>query len=98
MAGPEFDRLPFSSVFLTKDEFAAEMSNKTCHAVMHLTWVQDGSGGYRGQMAVLVKPNGLLGRLYMAAILPFRYVLVYPPLLKGIGKEWEGQANNFSPQ
>jgi hypothetical protein len=34
----------------------------------------------------------------MAAILPFRYVLVYPPLLKGIGKEWEGQANNFSPQ
>ncbi|MEI8408195.1 MULTISPECIES: DUF2867 domain-containing protein [unclassified Kribbella] len=90
-AGPTFDRLPFSSVFLTKDEFAAEMSNKTCHAVMHLTWVQDGTGGYRGQMAVLVKPNGLLGRLYMAAILPFRYVFVYPPLLKGIGKEWEAQ-------
>jgi hypothetical protein len=97
-AGPEFDRLPFSSVFLTKDEFAAEMSNKTCHAVMHLTWVPDGSGGYRGQMAVLVKPNGRLGSLYMAAILPFRYILVYPPLLKGIGKEWAGQANNFSPQ
>ncbi len=65
-AGPEFDKLPFSSVFLTKDEFAAEMSNKTCHAVMHLTWVPDGSGSYRGQMAVLVKPNGHLGRLYMA--------------------------------
>ncbi len=97
-AGPEFDRLPFSSVFLTKDEFAAEMSNKTCHAVMHLTWVPDGSGSYRGQMAVLVKPNGHLGRLYMAAILPFRYIFVYPPLLKGIGREWAAQANNFSPQ
>jgi hypothetical protein len=97
-AGPEFERLPFSSVFLTRDEFAAEMSNKTCHAVMHLTWVSDGAGGYRGQMAVLVKPNGRLGRFYMAAILPFRYLFVYPPLLKGIAKEWEAQANSFSPQ
>ena len=97
-AGPEFDRLPFSSVFLTKNEFAAEMSNRTCHAVMHLTWVPDGTGGYRGQMAVLVKPNGRLGRLYMAAILPFRYVLVYPPLLKGIAKEWQAQEKSFSPQ
>jgi hypothetical protein len=39
-------------------------------------------------MAVLVKPNGLLGRLYMAAILPFRYVIVYPPLIRGIGQDW----------
>ena len=28
---------------------------------MHIGWVPDGAGGYRGQMAVLVKPNGLLG-------------------------------------
>lgn len=28
---------------------------------MHVGWVPDGSGGYRGQMAVLVEPNGLLG-------------------------------------
>jgi len=97
-AGPTFERLPFTSVFLTSNEFAAEMSNKTCHAVMHLTWVPDGTGRYRGQMTVLVNPNGRLGRLYMAAILPFRHLLVYPPLLKGIAKEWEAQANNFSPQ
>ncbi|GAB2630617.1 DUF2867 domain-containing protein [Kribbella swartbergensis] len=99
-AGPEFDRLPFSSVFLTGNEFAAELSNKTCHAVMHLAWVPDSTdssasaGGYHGQMAVLVKPNGRLGRLYMAAILPFRYLFVYPPLLKGIAKEWEAQATS----
>jgi hypothetical protein len=91
-AGPEFDRLPFSPVFLTVNEFAAEMSNKTCHAVMHLTWVQDDTGGYHGQMAVLVKPNGRLGRLYMAAILPFRYLFVYPPLLKGISQAWQADA------
>ena len=27
------------------------------HGVMHLGWVPDGAGGYRGQMAVLVKPQ-----------------------------------------
>jgi len=26
--------------------------------VMHIGWVADDVGGYRGQMAVLVKPNG----------------------------------------
>jgi hypothetical protein len=95
--GPEFDRLPFSPVFLTGNEFAAEMSNKTCHAVMHLTWVPDDSGGYHGQMAVLVKPNGRLGRLYMAAILPFRYLFVYPPLLKGISRAWQADLSANPP-
>ena len=40
-------------------------------------------------MAVLVKPNGLLGHAYMAAIRPFRHVLVYPPMLRHIGREWQ---------
>lgn len=63
------------------------MANSTVHAVMHLAWVPDGSQ-YRGQLAVLVKPNGRLGRAYMAAIGPFRHLLVYPPLLRGIAAEW----------
>ena len=58
------------------------------HGVMHLGWVPDGNGGYRGQLAVLVKPNGLLGELYMAAIRPFRYAVVYPALLRQIGRTW----------
>ena len=33
-------------------------------------------------MAVLVKPNGLLGTAYMAAIKPFRHLLVYPALMR----------------
>ena len=41
-------------------------------------WVPHESGGYRGQMAVLVKPNGLLGNAYMTAIRPFRHRIVYP--------------------
>jgi hypothetical protein len=86
-SGPDFDALPFTPLYLLEDEFAAEVANRTVHGVMHLGWVPDG-GGHRGQMAVLVKPNGLLGNAYMAAIMPFRHLLVYPPMLREIGREW----------
>lgn len=86
--GPDSDALPFESLYLTADESAAEIANQTMHGVMHLGWVPDGDGGYRGQMAVLVKPNGLLGNAYMAAIKPFRHVLVYPLMMRKIGRDW----------
>ncbi|MEU2855136.1 DUF2867 domain-containing protein [Streptomyces syringium] len=90
--GPDLGSSPFTSLYQRDDEWAAEMGNKTVHAVMHIGWVPDGSGGYRGRMAVLVKPNGLFGTLYMAAIKPFRYTGVYPALIRSIGREW--QANS----
>ena len=86
--GPEFGALPFSPLYLTDDEFAAELANRTVHGVMHLGWVQDESGGHRGQMAVLVKPNGALGHVYMTAIAPFRHRIVYPPMLREVGRTW----------
>jgi uncharacterized protein DUF2867 len=63
------------------------------HGVLHLGWVADPAGGYRGQMAVLVKPNGLLGEGYMAAIKPFRHLIVYPALMRQIGREWRAAAS-----
>ena len=90
-AGPKFDALPFSSLYLTDDEWAAEIANRTMHGVMHLGWVADGAGGYRGQMAVLVKPNGLLGHAYMLAIKPFRYLVVYPPMMRQIERRWQAR-------
>ena len=88
----------FSSVYQTHDEWVAELSNKTVHAVLHLGWVPDDSGsGYHAQMAVLVKPNGRFGRAYMAAIRPFRYALVYPLLLRAIGRGWQTRAGG-NPQ
>jgi Protein of unknown function (DUF2867) len=86
--GPEFDTLPFTSLYLTEDEFAAEVANSTMHGVMHLSFVADGTGAYRGQMAVLVKPNGLLGTTYMAAIRPFRHLIIYPAMMRQIEREW----------
>jgi Protein of unknown function (DUF2867) len=86
--GPAFAALPFESLYLLDDEWAAEVANRTMHGVLHMGWVPDGSGGHRGQMAVLVKPNGLLGRAYMAAIKPFRHLIVYPGLLRRIERDW----------
>jgi hypothetical protein len=89
---PDFDALPFSPLYLLDDEWAAEIANRTVHGVMHLGWVPDGTGGYRGQMAVLVKPNGLLGNAYMAAIAPFRHLIVYPRMIREIGRAWRSEA------
>jgi hypothetical protein len=86
--GPDSESLPFKSLYLLDDEWAAEIANRTMHGVMHLSWVPDGSGGYRGQMAVLVKPNGVKGEAYMAAIKPFRHLLVYPRMLRDIERRW----------
>ena len=87
-SGPDFESLPFTPLYRLDDEFAAEIANRTMHGVMHLGWVEDGQGGYRGQMAVLVKRNGLFGAVYMAAIAPFRHLLVYPPMLREFGRQW----------
>ena len=92
--GPDSDSLPFRSVYLLEDEWAAEIANRTMHGVMHVGWVPDGNGGYRGQMAVLVKPNGRFGAAYMAAIRPFRHVIVYPSLMRQIERKWSASCRN----
>jgi Protein of unknown function (DUF2867) len=96
-SGPDFGTLPFTPLYLTRDEWAAEIANRTVHGVMHIGWVPDGSGGYRGQMAVLVKPNGRLGTAYMAAIAPFRHLVVYPPMLRQIERAWRARASDHAP-
>ena len=88
--GPSAPGYPFTPLYLLHDEYAAEIVNATVHGVLHVGWVPDGDGGHRGQMAVLVKPNGVLGRVYLAAIRPFRHLVVYPPMIRGLGKAWAG--------
>jgi hypothetical protein len=90
--GPDFAGVPMTSVYLLEDEFAAELANRTVHSILHLGWVPDGTGGYRGQMAVLVKPNGRFGAAYMAAINPFRHLFVYPALMRLIARDWRASS------
>ncbi|MDQ1698629.1 MAG: hypothetical protein QOG34_492 [Frankiaceae bacterium] len=83
---------PFLPIYQTDDEWAAELVNRTVHGVLHVGWVQDSNDGYRGQLAVLVKPNGRLGSAYLLAIRPFRYAIVYPAMLRSIERKWKADA------
>ena len=87
--GPKLGGLPFTPLYLLDDEWAAEIANRTMHGVLHIGWVPDEQGGYRGQMAVYAKPNGRFGAAYMAAIRPFRHLIVYPQMMRQIGRKWE---------
>lgn len=85
---PGFEALPATTVYLTDRELAAEVVNRTVHGLLHLGWVQE-DDRYRGQLAVLVKPNGLLGEAYLRAISPFRHLIVYPSLIRAVGSYWQ---------
>lgn len=90
---PDGRESPFQRVYQTREEYVAEIANRTVHALLHLGWVEDESepGVFRAQMAVLVKANGLLGQGYMAFIKPFRYLIVYPAMLRTIARRWAVQ-------
>jgi hypothetical protein len=87
--GPAFAALPFTSVYVTDDEWAAEVANRTMHGVLHIGRIPADDGTFRAQMAILVKPNGVLGDLYMAAIRPFRHLVVYPAILREGASTWQ---------
>lgn len=89
----EFGSLPFAPLYRTDVEFAAELSNRTVHAVMHLAWVDQGEDRYQGQMAVYVKPRGRLGKGYMELIKPFRHWVVYPALMRQIERAWDARGS-----
>jgi Protein of unknown function (DUF2867) len=95
-AGPE-TVLPFTSLYLTDDEWAAEVANGTMHGVLHIGRIPLRTGGFRAQMAVLVKPNGRFGSAYMAAIRPFRYLIVYPALMREAEREWQSHSRAPAP-
>ncbi|HYJ22003.1 MAG TPA: DUF2867 domain-containing protein [Solirubrobacterales bacterium] len=87
----EFASLPFVPLYRTDTEFAAEMSNRTVHGVLHLAWVEQDEDRYQAQMAVYVKPRGLFGKGYMALIKPFRYLIVYPALTRQTERMWNSR-------
>ncbi len=92
--GPRFEALPFTPLYLTDDEFAAEIANRTMHGVMHLGWVPEPTGGYRGEMAVYVRRHGVFGTAYMAAIQPLRHLVVYPLMMRQLQRAWRNRAQD----
>ena len=84
---------PFTLLYELADECALEMANKTVHDILHLGWVPTDRGEHELRMAALVKPNGRFGRAYMAAIKPFRYLIVYPALTRQWERAWRHRAD-----
>jgi hypothetical protein len=89
--GPDLSSYGFEPLYRTDVEWAAELSNRTVHAVMHLAWVEQGAGRYQGQMGVYVKPRGRFGAGYMAVIAPFRHWVVYPALMRQVERAWNAR-------
>jgi hypothetical protein len=86
---------PLTPVYQLDREAVREIANKTVHSLMHLTWVQGASKDeYEMQMAILVKPNGRFGRLYLAAIAPFRHLVVYPAVTRHWESAWRDRSQS----
>ncbi|WP_373494133.1 DUF2867 domain-containing protein [Aquiflexum sp.] len=79
----------FVPVYDLKDEMLSEIENVTVLAAVHFGRVAKGSGKHGVQMTVYVKPKGLFGKVYMLLIKPFRLLVVYPVMLRLIGRQWE---------
>ena len=90
-ADVDFGSLPFVPLYRTGEEFAAEISNRTVFGVLHLAWAEQGEGRYQAQMAIYVKPRGRFGRAYLALIKPFRYLIVYPALMRQTERTWRAR-------
>ncbi|MFI2559602.1 DUF2867 domain-containing protein [Nocardia farcinica] len=78
---------PFTTLYELHDEAALELANRTVHGIAHFGWVPV-RDGYELRMAVLVQPNGRFGRSYLAAIEPFRLLIVYPAMLRRWDRQW----------
>jgi hypothetical protein len=77
----------FRIVYRFENEQLDEVINRTVHAAA-LSALIEGDAGYRFYFAVYVREVSCFTPLYMAAIDPFRKVIVYPALLSSIAAQW----------
>lgn len=87
----------FSSAYKDEFEHLTEIRNETVHAFMHLGRIElmpaaGEASDWSPQMAIYVKPRGLLGRAYMALIGPFRHWIVYPSMMRAVERAWPAYA------
>ena len=92
-AGGTKEAAAFEPVYRTGDEWAAEISNATVHGVLHVGWVEEGEGRFRGQLGIYVKARGVAGEVYLKVIEPFRHHVVYPSLMRELGRAWDARTS-----
>jgi len=79
--------LSFRVVYRFENEQLIELINRTAHAAA-LSALVETPTAYRFYFAVYVHKLSLFTPFYMALIDPFRKLIVYPSLLRGIRTGW----------
>jgi hypothetical protein len=79
---------PFHVVYRFENEKLVELLNRTVHAAA-LSALVESANSYRFYFAVYVLSVGRLTPFYMAAIDPFRKLIVYPSLLRSVRANWD---------
>jgi len=77
----------FRLLYQFEDEQLSELRNSTVHAFLSLS-IRPAPGGYLAYLGVFVRPVSRFTGLYMAAIKPFRRLIVYPALIRTMQKAW----------
>ena len=70
----------FRLLYRFEDEQLSELRNATVHAFLSLS-IRQTSSGYLAYVGVFVRPVHRFTRMYMAAIAPFRRLIVYPAVI-----------------
>ena len=78
----------FRVVYRFENEKLVELINRTVQAAA-LSALVETANSYRFDFAVYVRSVGRLTPLYMAAIDPFRKLIVYPSLLRSVRANWD---------
>jgi len=78
----------FRVVYRFENEKLVELINRTVHAAA-LSALVETANCYRFYFAVYVRSVGRLTPFYMAAIDPFRKLIIYPSLLRSVRSNWD---------
>jgi Protein of unknown function (DUF2867) len=78
----------FRVIYQFENEKLVELINRTVHAAALSALVETASG-YRFYFAVYVRNVGWITPLYMAAIDPFRKLIIYPGLMHSVRANWD---------
>ena len=78
----------FRVVYRFENEKLVELINRTVHAAA-LSALVETANSYRFYFAVYVRSVGRLTPFYMAAIDPFRKLIIYPSLLHSVRSNWD---------
>jgi hypothetical protein len=77
----------FRLLYRFEDEQLSELRNATVHAFVSLS-IRPTPDGYLAYAGVFVQPVHRFTRLYMAAIAPFRRLVVYPAVIRTVQSAW----------